>query len=116
MPVKILIVDDELDLQDLMKRKFRREIRHGEFSLDFATDGQSALDKVRADTEIVSGSCEPAGAVGTTFGIPLAAVLPVSVVCLKAASNSAVDAYLSSGLRAIARSITLETPPGRPRE
>jgi adenylate cyclase len=52
MPVKILIVDDELDLQDLMKRKFRREIRHGEFSLDFATDGQAALDKVRADTEI----------------------------------------------------------------
>ena len=52
MPVKILIVDDEIDLQELMKRKFRREIRHGEFSLDFASDGQSALEKVRADTEI----------------------------------------------------------------
>ena len=35
MSAKILVVDDEADLQELMKRKFRREIRHGEFEFHF---------------------------------------------------------------------------------
>jgi adenylate cyclase len=52
MTVKILVVDDELDLQDLMSRKFRREIRHGEFTFDFANDGVAALEKVEADEAI----------------------------------------------------------------
>ena len=41
MPAKILVVDDELDLEALMRRKFRREIRHGEFTIDFACDGEA---------------------------------------------------------------------------
>lgn len=52
MPAKILVVDDELDLEALMRRKFRREIRHGEFTIDFACDGEAALERVRADPEI----------------------------------------------------------------
>ena len=52
MATKILVVDDELDLQELIKRRFRREIRHGEFSFDFASDGVEALEKVKADREI----------------------------------------------------------------
>jgi len=52
MATKILIVDDELDLQELIKRKFRREIRHGEFVFEFASDGVEGLKKVKADTEI----------------------------------------------------------------
>ncbi len=52
MSSKILVVDDELDLQDLMRRKFRREIRHGEFSFDFANDGVAAMEKVRDDPDI----------------------------------------------------------------
>ncbi|MDJ0897153.1 MAG: adenylate/guanylate cyclase domain-containing protein [Alphaproteobacteria bacterium] len=47
MAAKILVVDDEIDLQELMKRKFRREIRHGEFDFDFASDGVEALEKVK---------------------------------------------------------------------
>ena len=52
MATKILVVDDELDLQELIKRRFRREIRHGEFSFDFASDGVEALEKVKADRDI----------------------------------------------------------------
>jgi adenylate cyclase len=52
MATKILIVDDELDLQELIRRKFRREIRHGEFIFEFANDGLEGLEMVKADTEI----------------------------------------------------------------
>lgn len=49
MVAKILVVDDELDLQKLIRRKFRREIRHGEFTFEFASDGLAALEMVKAD-------------------------------------------------------------------
>ena len=52
MPAKILVADDERDLEALVRRRFRREIRHGEFSLDFAEDGDVALQKVREDPDI----------------------------------------------------------------
>ena len=52
MPAKILVVDDELDLEALMRRKFRREIRHGEFTIEFAADGVAALEKIRQDPDI----------------------------------------------------------------
>lgn len=52
MPAKILVVDDEIDLQELMRRKFRREIRHGEFVFEFANNGVEALEKVQQDPNI----------------------------------------------------------------
>ncbi|MGI9415335.1 MAG: response regulator, partial [Hyphomicrobiales bacterium] len=52
MSAKILVVDDEVDLQELVKRKFRREIRRGEFEFEFANDGNEALEKVRQDPDI----------------------------------------------------------------
>jgi len=52
MAVKVLVVDDEVDLQELVKRKFRREIRRGEYEFDFASDGNEALEKVRAEPDI----------------------------------------------------------------
>lgn len=41
--MKILIVDDEVDVKDLFLQRFRREIRNGEFQLDFANSGEEAL-------------------------------------------------------------------------
>ena len=52
MSTKILFVDDEVDLQELVKRKFRRELRHGEFTFEFANDGVEALEKVQEDQDI----------------------------------------------------------------
>jgi len=42
-PVKILVVDDEHDVEILFKQQFRREIRAGELELAFAFSGNEAL-------------------------------------------------------------------------
>src|SRR3982751_1500812 len=52
MPIKILVVDDEPDLETLVRQKFRRKIREGEFDFSFALNGQDALEKLHADPEI----------------------------------------------------------------
>jgi two-component system, chemotaxis family, chemotaxis protein CheY len=41
--MKILVVDDETDIQDLFLQRFRREIRNGDMSFEFATSGEDAL-------------------------------------------------------------------------
>ncbi len=43
---KILIVDDEPDLEELIRQKFRRKISSGEYQFDFARNGVHALDKI----------------------------------------------------------------------
>jgi|SRR5438552_1543898 len=42
--MKILVVDDERDIQILFEQRFRREIKTGEFSFAFATSGEEALN------------------------------------------------------------------------
>lgn len=44
MDMKILIVDDERDVETLFRQKFRKEIRSKKLILDFAFSGQEALD------------------------------------------------------------------------
>ena len=41
--MKILVVDDEKDVQDLFKQRFRREIKNGEMDFVFAFSGEEAL-------------------------------------------------------------------------
>lgn len=41
--MNILVVDDELDVKDLFEQRFRREIRSGEFVMNFANSGEEAL-------------------------------------------------------------------------
>ena len=43
MAVKILSVDDELDLEILLTQYFRRKIRKGEYEFSFAHNGLEAL-------------------------------------------------------------------------
>ena len=40
MSVSILIVDDEPDVADLFRQRFRRETRHGTYVLHFAVSGR----------------------------------------------------------------------------
>jgi signal transduction histidine kinase/AraC-like DNA-binding protein len=47
MMTKILVVDDELTLQPLMKQRFRRKIQAGEYSFHFATSSREALATLR---------------------------------------------------------------------
>lgn len=49
---KILVVDDEPDLQLLMKQKFRRQIRKAEYEFFFAEDGVQALEIIEQQEEI----------------------------------------------------------------
>ncbi|MEZ4933035.1 MAG: response regulator [Saprospiraceae bacterium] len=41
--MKILVVDDEQDIQTLFQQRFRREIRQGVFSFTFCFSGEEAL-------------------------------------------------------------------------
>jgi CheY-like chemotaxis protein len=43
MTVSILVVDDELDVADLFRQGFRREVREGRYVLHFAHSGEAAL-------------------------------------------------------------------------
>lgn len=47
--MKILIVDDEKDVEVLFRQKFRKEIRKGDISLDFAFSGAEALEILASD-------------------------------------------------------------------
>lgn len=42
--MKLLVVDDESDIQFLFQQKFRKEIKSGEMKLSFALSGNSALE------------------------------------------------------------------------
>ncbi|MDX1762544.1 MAG: response regulator [Christiangramia sp.] len=42
--MKILIVDDEKDVEALFRQKFRKEIRNNNLEMDFAFSGKEALE------------------------------------------------------------------------
>ena len=49
---KILVVDDEPDLQELIRQKFRSKIKAKEYEFHFAQNGAEALDKISNDGTI----------------------------------------------------------------
>jgi CheY-like chemotaxis protein len=44
MTVSVLVVDDEPDIIELFRQRFRREVRHGDYALHFAESGEQALE------------------------------------------------------------------------
>ena len=52
MPLKILAVDDEPDLELLMRQNFRRKIRAGEYNFFFAHNGYEALDLLKENPDV----------------------------------------------------------------
>ena len=46
MSVSILVVDDEPDVAELFRQRFRREARQGTYVLHFAASGEEALDQL----------------------------------------------------------------------
>jgi len=51
MTVRILVVDDEPDLEALIRQRFRRQIREGQMAFTFAEDGVQALERLAAEPE-----------------------------------------------------------------
>ena len=52
-PYKVLVVDDEPDLEPLVRQRMRRLIRSGKYEFSFASNGLEALDRLREDDEIL---------------------------------------------------------------
>ena len=51
MSVSILIVDDESDVAELFRQRFRREVRQGTYVLHFAMSAEEALEKLDREIE-----------------------------------------------------------------
>jgi adenylate cyclase len=52
MMVKILVVDDEPDLEILIKQKFRKQIRDRQYEFAFAVNGLDALERIRESDDL----------------------------------------------------------------
>jgi adenylate cyclase len=52
MTATILVVDDEPDLEALVRQKFRRQIRHGAVSFVFARDGIEAMQSIETHPHV----------------------------------------------------------------
>jgi|SRR6056297_200300 len=48
-PIKILVVDDEPDVEMLFRQKFRKEIKKGRLDLEFAFSGAEALEILKSN-------------------------------------------------------------------
>jgi two-component system, response regulator, stage 0 sporulation protein F len=46
MTVSILVVDDESDVAELFRQRFRREVRQGIYAMHFANSGEEALGRL----------------------------------------------------------------------
>ena len=44
--MKLLVVDDESDVQYLFQQKFRKEIKSGEIQISYALNGSDALELI----------------------------------------------------------------------
>lgn len=50
--VKILVVDDEADMEPMIRQRFRRQLRDKTFDFEFAFNGVEALEKITGTPEI----------------------------------------------------------------
>ena len=53
MTLLVLVVDDEPDVEVLFRQQFRRDLRAGRFTMEFAQSGPAALERI-ADAEAAS--------------------------------------------------------------
>lgn len=76
---KILVADDEADLEVLIKQKFRRQIRDNKYSFVFALNGNEALDAIQQnpDVEIVLSDINMPGMDGLTLLVRLSEMSPL---------------------------------------
>jgi YesN/AraC family two-component response regulator len=52
MPLKVLIVDDETDIELLIRERFRKQIREGKLEFVFAANGREALARLEEDSAL----------------------------------------------------------------
>ncbi len=100
-PSTILVVDDEPDVETLLRRRFRRLVRRGEYELLFAGDGEAALDQLalRPDVDVVLTDLNMPGMDGLTLLRRLGQAGPaLRTVVLSAYDNMAnIRAAMNAG-------------------
>jgi class 3 adenylate cyclase/FixJ family two-component response regulator len=76
---KILVVDDEADLEILIKQKFRRQIRENQYQFVFAINGHDALEKLQehSDIDLVLSDINMPGMDGLTLLVKLKEFSPL---------------------------------------
>jgi len=76
---KILVVDDEVDLEVLIKQKFRRKIRENAYEFVFAHNGLEALEKIKEhpDLDIILSDINMPGMDGLTLLTKLPEANPI---------------------------------------
>src|ERR1700744_3892480 len=65
--MKILVVDDEADVQPLFLQRFRKEIKNGEYDFSFALSGEAALqymDKNKSEVVLILSDINMPGMTG----------------------------------------------------
>lgn len=79
MKAKILVVDDEQDLELLIKQKFRRQIRDGHYEFLFAQNGVEALTQLQRypDVDVVLSDINMPEMDGLTLLIKMADLNPI---------------------------------------
>ena len=93
-PTRVLVVDDEPDVELLFRQRFRKEIRAGEVSLDFAFSGEEALEYLadhRTDIVVVLSDINMPGMNGLDLLKEIKAMPPPPPlpVCMMTAYDSA---------------------------
>lgn len=104
-PVKVLVVDDEPDVQWLFKQRFRKEIRSGEVDFHFAFSGEEALaylhDGGAADVMLVLSDINMPGMTGLELLQQVKAAYPALDVLMITAygDEQTYQAAMASGAR-----------------
>ena len=52
MKLLVLVVDDEPDVEMLFRQQFRRDLRSGRFTMEFALFGEAALQRIADGVEV----------------------------------------------------------------